>query len=434
MVSGMIEGIRAQGGAGESLRIDALYFNVTYTETSPDTTAPNVTIIVPPRININNTNVSGLFVINASVNDSASNVNEVNLSLLQPGSIASGPIPMNLSAGGLKSGYWNKTFDSTTLPDGRYNLSVNATDSSATPNTAISENVSIIIDNTKPNGTSNFQINTTEPVVTNTAPIVFNSSVALNSSVTLTEGGKTQFTVAFNITDADGTADIVNATVGVNITFNGIRRSNNTGNCQNLGDSSSTTNAYSCIVVFNYFDNSTTLWDINITAADVAGLVSHNDSQSPGSGAAHNLTVESLSAFSLSTGSVATTANINIQDNELSFVINNTGNFDFTILNVTPFNLNASITDIFALNGNFSINATPSTSLGFGDNIQNATPRNFTESSNQISATLPHKITSGEADNLGNRTLYIYIDIPLNKGLSTGVTYNSSLAWELFAS
>ena len=69
---------------------------------------------------------------------------------------------------------------------------------------------------------------------------------------------------------------------------------------------------------------------------------------------------------------------------------------------------------------------------GFGDNLQNATPRNFTESNNQISATLPHKITSGEADNLGNRTLYIYIDVPF--GLSTGVTYNSSRAWELFAS
>ena len=38
--------------------------------------------------------------------------------------------------------------------------------------------------------------------------------------------------------------------------------------------------------------------------------------------------------------------------------------------------------------------------------------------------------------NLGNRTLYIYIDIPVNKGLSSGVTYNVSPSspWQLFAS
>ena len=101
------------------------------------------------------------------------------------------------------------------------------------------------------------------------------------------------------------------------------------------------------------------------------------------------------------------------------------------------------LTDIFALEGNFSINSTTSTSTGpaegsgLGRAILNGTPTNFTDissSATNISATLPHKTTSGESDNLGNRTLYIYIDIPVNKGLSTGVTYNVSRAWELFAS
>ena len=71
---------------------------------------------------------------------------------------------------------------------------------------------------------------------------------------------------------------------------------------------------------------------------------------------------------------------------------------------------------------------------GFGDNLQNATSINFSDSSYPNSATLPHKITNGEGDNLGNGTLYIYIDIPINKGLSSGVTYNATSSWQLFAS
>ncbi|MBI2550475.1 hypothetical protein HYV83_04830 [Candidatus Woesearchaeota archaeon] len=272
----------------------------------------------------------------------------------------------------------------------------------------------------------------------NTAPIVFNNSVALNGTITLSDGSTTtQFVVAFNVTDSDGTANINDAKVGVNITFNGVKRSNNSGNCL-VGASSSTTSAYSCIVVFNYFDNSTTLWEINLSAEDDAGSLAYNDSRTAGNvagGAGHNITVSSLSAFTLQTTSVVSSASLGTTNNELTIVVNNTGNFDFTILNVTPFNLNASLTDIFALNGNFSINATASTTGGFGDNLQNATPRNITDSAllSNVSATLPHKITGGAADNLGNRTLYIYVDVPSDKGLSSGVTYNSSRAWELFA-
>ncbi|MBI2550477.1 hypothetical protein HYV83_04840, partial [Candidatus Woesearchaeota archaeon] len=125
-----------------------------FTPAPPDTTVPDVTIIVPPRININNTNVSGSFQINASVNDSQSNVFQVNLTIYNNTGNATGLVPMNISSGTRRSGYWNKTFDSTTLRDGYYNLSVNATDSAATPNTAISANVSITIDNTRPNATT----------------------------------------------------------------------------------------------------------------------------------------------------------------------------------------------------------------------------------------------------------------------------------------
>lgn len=42
---------------------------------------------------------------------------------------------------------------------------------------------------------------------------------------------------------------------------------------------------------------------------------------------------------------------------------------------------------------------------------------------------------TAEGDNKANRTLYIYLDIPINKGLSTGVTYNTSPSylWQIIA-
>jgi hypothetical protein len=266
----------------------------------------------------------------------------------------------------------------------------------------------------------------------NNPPIVFNSSIALNGTVTLVDGARTEFTVGFNVSDADGYDNINDASVGVNITLNGARRSNNTGNCLVIGNPTTTSRAYSCKVVFYYFDNSSSIWSINLSAGDNNGAVSSNSSGSPGAGAGFNISLSSLSAFTLQTPSVASSASLGDSNKELSLIVNNTGNYDFTLLNVTPYDLNASLTDFFKLGGNFSINATQSAS-GFGDGLLNATPRNFTASNNQNAATLPHKITS-EADTVSNRTLYIYIDVPTNKGLSTGVTYNASRAWEMFAS
>jgi hypothetical protein len=264
----------------------------------------------------------------------------------------------------------------------------------------------------------------------NSPMTIFNASVSMVSPLTLIEGVETDITVYFNITNPDGNADVNNATIKVNVSYNGMMRVNNTGNCINLGDPSVTTRAYACKIAFKYYDNATNLWDINVSATDAGGVVAYNDSWRRG----NNLTINSLSAFALQTASVATQASLGDSDKELSVIINNTGNFDFTLLNVTPFDLNATVTDFFRLNGNFSINATKSLG-GYGDNLMNGTPRNFTASQNQLSATMPHKIVN-ESDTLGNRTLYIYVDIPLNKGLSTGVTYNSSpsMPWQLFAS
>ena len=100
---------------------------------------------------------------------------------------------------------------------------------------------------------------------------------------------------------------------------------------------------------------------------------------------------------------------------------------NFGKINITPYDLNASATDHLRLEGNFSINATQS-SGGFGDGLVDGTARNITGSAGI--ADLPHLTMVG--DELGNRTLYIYADIPNDKGLTPGLTYNASRAWELW--
>jgi len=116
-------------------------------EAAPDTTPPLNSIINPSQSQ--NWNVSGNFLINATINDSESNVDFVNLTIFNITSNVTAIIPMTLGSGAITSGNWNATFDSTILTDGFYNLSVNATDAAGITN--ISENRSITIDNTAAN-------------------------------------------------------------------------------------------------------------------------------------------------------------------------------------------------------------------------------------------------------------------------------------------
>ncbi|MBI2664486.1 hypothetical protein HYX10_04045 [Candidatus Woesearchaeota archaeon] len=411
---------------------------ITINNAVPDTTQPNVSIVIPEA----STNISGSFIVNASVNDSESDVNNVNLSLLQPGSVASGPIAMNLSVGSATSGYRHVIVDSTTAADGYYNLSVNATDSAATPNTNISANVSIMIDNTDANLTllspinlTNFtdqnivinaSANDTTSKVLNVSFRIYNSTHAATdwldaaidsgnydqgywratvSSTTLVNGyynitvnatdfagnqlvenlssinvsnavttapivynvtsaqitptaasHATNVVVRFNVTDADGADDadsgLDDTTAKVNITFlpgetAEYSRFNNTGNCATIatfnGDQDRT---YECKVAIRYHDNASALWRINASVEDKSNSASYNSSQ--------NLTINSLSAIDLVNANLAASGSIGNQNLELTLVINNTGNFEFTYMNLTPRLLNASLTDFFMLGGETS--------------------------------------------------------------------------------
>jgi len=266
------------------------------------------------------------------------------------------------------------------------------------------------------------------------APVVYNVTPG---TVTPVDGSyAAELNISFNVTDADGVANLDNTLARVNVTqFSGgvalINRTNTTG-CivQTSSFNGGLDRSYSCIVQIRYHDNATN-WQINATIGDTTGNVHGNYSQ--------NATVNGLSAFSFVSADLIISAGLGSTNNELTFIINNTGNFNFTKLNLTPFSLNASLTDIFMLGGetdtdsrgtaNFSFNTSTSGS-GWGVGLVNATPINISENYDSNNEGLSIHLSPAEGHDtditFANRTLYIYIDIPNDKGLSSGVTYNSS--------
>ncbi|MFH1182200.1 MAG: S8 family serine peptidase [Candidatus Woesearchaeota archaeon] len=120
-------------------------------------------------------NISGILLINSSVNAIAQIIS-VNASILNSAGIAVSLIP-SLGSGTNHSGYWNVSFNTSLIPDGNYNLSINATN--ALNISGISEYVSIAIDNTKPNVSTVIPLNNS---VFDDQSFLVNASV--NDSVT----------------------------------------------------------------------------------------------------------------------------------------------------------------------------------------------------------------------------------------------------------
>ena len=280
------------------------------------------------------------------------------------------------------------------------------------------------------------------------SPTVYNVTAASITPVSASSANNVA--VRFNITDADGVDD-ANSGINIsrviaNITFlpgetAEYSRFNDTGNCDAVATfNGNQDRTYECIVAVTFYDNASALWRINASISDKAsssseGSASYNSSQ--------NLTVNSLSAIDLVNDNFALTAAIGTSNNEITLVLNNTGNFAFTYFNLTPRLLNASVTDFFMLGGetsgtrgsaNFSFNTSASTGSGFGAGLENNTCINISDNyeftnNEGLSITLPSAPGQTGLDiSQANKTMYVYVDIPAGKGLTSDVTYNSSLS------
>jgi hypothetical protein len=153
-----------------------------------DVIAPNVSFVNPIAPGSNR---SGTLNINLSVNDSASLMSFVQFRIGNWSANATPWLNMSLGLGTGLIGFWNFTFNTASLADGIYNITVNATDSSTNSNQTV--NVSFMSDNTVPrvalNGPAdglNFSTSITSFrfTPTDTTTGIFNCSLYMNNTGT----------------------------------------------------------------------------------------------------------------------------------------------------------------------------------------------------------------------------------------------------------
>jgi hypothetical protein len=243
----------------------------------------------------------------------------------------------------------------------------------------------------------------------NRAPTVLFVNI---TNVTPTESGTTTVSLGFNVSDEDGHADLDDTTANISVYYNGVWR--NATSCSPATSNSNFT-YYSCPVTFYYYDNSSGGWMVNVSVADKSGVWTYN--------ATKNLTVFSLSSMEVLNNLTWTSINLGDQDQASSspLRINNTGNFDFTEVNITAYDLVGVSDPGYVIQvGNFSVNYTDDGGVGF--QMVNKTPVEIT------GATLPHYL--GGADTNANLSLFFYLDVP-ESGVITSQQYNSTNPWNM---
>ncbi len=277
--------------------------------------------------------------------------------------------------------------------------------------------------------------------VTNVNPDVFFFNETIGFLVDPTDGSKTEIIIAFNASDADG-VDTINGTgasggVLVNLTLGspgGNRQFRTHNSCSNITRGSGATGwvEFTCKVNMSYYDNASSAWVINISVTDASGGVGRNDTNgSDATGTAHTFRYNALSALQLPyifiNFSSVSPGDQNVRANRL--VLNNTGNDDFSQLNLSGGSLVGDSDGATIAITNFGVNLTNSSA-----NLRESFPSNgklqLKDSDTGLNASLRHGHTSALTDygdtiisDKGNLSAFFWVNVP------TGVTtqlYNAS--------
>ena len=247
----------------------------------------------------------------------------------------------------------------------------------------------------------------------NRGPTVFYVNI---SNVTLTAGDNTTIQIEFNVSDGDGYGDLSDATAQVEVTYNSITR---TSSACSVTDYNVNYTRYICNISFPYYDNATSNWVINASVRDNSDNQSSNNSQS--------LEVYELSAMEIVRNLTFTGLNLGDvnQTPDNQFVLNNTGNFDFTSINITAHDLVGKTNSDYKIGvGNFTVNITDATA-GLGMKLQNETSLNAT------GAALPHTLSAAALN--ANETIYFWLQVPDSSQI-TSQDYNSTTEWIVIVS
>lgn len=157
---------------------------------------------------------------------------------------------------------------------------------------------------------------------------VFNASLT-GAAVDPTEAGTNNIIFNITVTDADGINDINDSSVTATITNSGQTRQNTTACTQIAGESTTTSQNYTCSMNIYYFDAPGT-WTINVTATDFGNLtyISNDDKV---------FSYDTLTAMVISPSTInwpeSNPGDVNVTATQ-NTTINNTGNYNVDAGNV----------------------------------------------------------------------------------------------------
>lgn len=239
--------------------------------------------------------------------------------------------------------------------------------------------------------------------ITNAPPTVIwvNDSISLSPS----EGSRTLVTVNFNASDNNSAADLDDTTAQVWINFSSeTSRGNDT--CAVVAESGNIV-TYECTFYMHYWD-ADGAWTINASVEDLSGEYAQNLSATVTYG---DLAAMQVIKANMTFDGVPGDENVSSAENPQ--IINNTGNRDFSEVNITAYELQGVTNPAYTIGaGNFSVNVSNSP---IGQMMQNATSILIPDS------TLPR-------GNQSTEDLYVYLDIPTG---ILGQTYKAAELWEI---
>jgi hypothetical protein len=222
-------------------------------------------------------------------------------------------------------------------------------------------------------------------VVGNDAPLI--SWVNSSFSLTPVENSTGVYQFTFNATDANGAADLDDASATVRVAL-GTQTATSSA-C--TGTASGNTKYYNCSVALPYYYNASASWSINASVEDIGNSYAENTTQT--------FTYNELKAIALQYATLSFSGSAGASDlaaSQGAQRIYNTGNYDFLELNLTAYDLRNG-TNAWIGAGNFTVNITASG--GLGQLLVNSTAVNVTNGN----------LTHAQGT---STTLNLYLDIP----------------------
>jgi len=231
-----------------------------------------------------------------------------------------------------------------------------------------------------------------------------------------------EIVIFFNVTDPDGVGNINGSKAIVNLTLGGRDgqfRTNISDQGGEFGTCGNVTKGkymiINCTILMKYYDNQSSNWFINASIEDINGGKAFNDT--------FTFQYNELSALSLPNVAI-NFSDVNLGQNDVkaspALIINNTGNDDFDMVNITAGTLVGTTDSGQTITpDNFGINLTNSAANLRDTFPSSGGPINLKDPNTGLNATLQHGHSSASTDyndgviaDKGNLSLTIWVNVP----------------------